>query len=121
LTESARGHISSEEIKRRQVFANELNGDIQVIIKNETCLSNIVNLVIWHGSLPLGEGGEKYDIDYAVFMNAHGVRELMEYSKEYLFTMVWICLKLIATGFSMILDFHLLVFTFTKVALSMNF
>jgi len=70
--------ISIEEIKRRQEVAQVLGEKIASLIERNRKLNNIVELLLWHGSLPLGRGGECYDIDYALFLQASTATDLLE-------------------------------------------
>jgi len=83
LTKLANSGVSSGEIRCWQAFAGKLNERLSQAVAMDAWLSLNVHLIIWHGSLPKGEGGDKYDIDYAVFMNAYGARELMDSSREF--------------------------------------
>ncbi|OGO23382.1 MAG: hypothetical protein A2144_01055 [Chloroflexi bacterium RBG_16_50_9] len=67
MTESQLPNISNEEVARRQLFTQRLGQEISCSIQHSS-LQSIVALVLWHGSLPRGKGGSKYDVDFAVFL-----------------------------------------------------
>ncbi len=76
--------ITREEIARRQRFARSVNAKMSTILSGNNVLETIVALVIWHGSLPRGEGGSRYDFDYAAFMRAEGAKRLLDTSNIFI-------------------------------------
>lgn len=70
--------ISGVAVAERQEFARRLGKQVSELIQNDRELSEIVVLMLWHGSLPRGRGGSNYDIDYAVFLRTATPPELLE-------------------------------------------
>ncbi len=70
--------IPGTEIAERQEFAKRFGGQISGLIQNDSELSEIGVLMLWHGSLPRASGGRNYDIDYAIFLRVGTPPELLE-------------------------------------------
>jgi hypothetical protein len=70
-------------IKQRQEYAKKLGLQINEVVSNDSTLNKLVNLIIWHGSLPRGSGGSRYDFDFAVFFHASSPAELLEAARNY--------------------------------------
>ena len=70
--------IRSSEIKKRQEIALNLNKKIVRIIKSDSQLKKLIKVWLWHSSLVTGEGGEKYDIDLAAFVDVKKYSKLFK-------------------------------------------
>lgn len=79
-----RSLCSVGEIERRQQWAKRLSSTLRNTIRSTTDLSDSVELVIWHGSLPRGRGGRRYDVDLAVFLRAQSPCDLLSASAHFL-------------------------------------
>jgi hypothetical protein len=78
LTEFDSARIPVEEIQRRQKFAQRVGRKVSKVVENSSSLGRMVELIIWHGSLPRGMGGRMYDVDYAVFLRSASATALLE-------------------------------------------
>lgn len=78
MAKSCSVKVSNKEIRRRQIFAKDLGRKISDLIRRENEIREIVTLMLWHGSLVRARGGNKYDIDYAVFLHSDKPAELID-------------------------------------------
>lgn len=76
---SGRSEVPQQhEIERRQDFALGLGKEIGDLIGQSSKLGEVVTLFLWHGSLPLGTGGKRYDVDYAFFLMSPTASDLLD-------------------------------------------
>ena len=87
--------ITHREIVRRQNFARNINAKLEGLVSGDPGLQENVALIIWHGSLPLGVGGKRYDFDYAVFLPTKGASNLLEHSRYFVSTVAKLLPELI--------------------------
>lgn len=83
---------SSIYLKKRIVATIKLNNKLKKIILNNAKLNERLAVLIWHGSLLMGEGyGDDYDIDYGFFLDLESHNGMLKYAK---FINNTICIKI---------------------------
>ena len=74
--------VTQAEMKRRQEKAKELNRQLRSVVEHDARLREETSLLLWHGTLVLGRGGEVYDFDYAVFAKHDHCADLLGFVKH---------------------------------------